>query len=65
LSLRKTRSHLLKRQRKDSAAVGAGIRQRRSPPIVNHALDGGAIELLQRAELDVTFHQQIAERQNA
>ena len=43
--------HLLIGGRVDDRAVGAGVRLRRAAPIVDHALDGRAVELLQRAEL--------------
>jgi hypothetical protein len=38
-------------RRKDRRAVVRGKRQRRAAPIVDHALDRGAVELLQRADL--------------
>ena len=43
--------HLLVGRRVDDAAVIRSEGLRRAAPIVDHALDGGAVELLQRAEL--------------
>ncbi len=46
--------HLLIGRRINDHPVGIGKRQRRAPPIADHPLDGGAIELLQRDELATT-----------
>ncbi len=48
---RQALEHLLVGRRVDRAAVGRSVGLRRPPPIVDDALDGGAVELMQRAEL--------------
>src|ERR1700683_5156048 len=51
---RQTFEHLLIGRRINHGPVGRRIWWRRAAPIVDHALDGGAVDLLQRAELAVT-----------